>query len=163
MHIASSDLKAALPFIHSDSVIETHRGFPVGTLGLLDTFFNKAVEAKFDVSFHISDEKGCVVFVDPTGYFGDIEVYADDDELTVGFGRFTHANFGCYREGVPKNDVHDEIASDVIDTFRKVFDGDLRFYGSHAGGGGYEPAILEPSYTPWFADLERFAWPKAAR
>lgn len=133
------------------------------TFGLLDTFFNKAVEANLGASFHISDEKGCVVFVDPSEHFGDIEVYADDDELTVVFGRFTHAHFGPYRQNDVQYDTCNEIASDAIDTLRRVFSGELLFYGSHAGGGGYELAKPDPSHSPWLTDLERFAWSKSAQ
>ncbi|MBP6750176.1 MAG: hypothetical protein KA144_11090 [Xanthomonadaceae bacterium] len=127
---------------------------------LLNAFFDKALGAKFDVPFHLSDEKKCVVFVDKSGGFGDIEIYADDGELTVFFGRFTHSHFGCYRRGATQDDAYDEAASDVIDTLRKTFSGELLFFGN-ASAGGYEPA--DPSYESWFSDIERFAWPKSVR
>lgn len=130
---------------------------------LLNAFFDKALGAKFDVPFHLSDEKKCVVFVDGTGRFGDIEIYGEDHELTVVFGRFTHAHFDKHLRETPEAEAYDEIASDVIETLRQVFSGALLFFGSHEGGGGFEPAVRDASFEPWFADLERFAWPTKAQ
>jgi hypothetical protein len=135
----------------------------MGKHALLLAFFNKTVETNIDALFHLSDEENCVVFVDDSKRFGDIKVYEDDGELTVCFGRFTHTHFGCYRQGVSQDDAYEEITSDVIDTLRKVFGGELLFFGDHMGAGGYEPATPEPTREDWFADLERFAWPKSAR
>jgi hypothetical protein len=132
----------------------------MGKHDLLLALFNKAAEAKLDAPFHICDEENCVVFVDHSKRFGDIKIYADDDELTVCFGRFTHTHFGCYRQGVSPNEACDEIATDVVETVRKVFSDEILFFGEHMGAGGYEPAAPGPTREDWFADLERFAWPK---
>ena len=119
----------------------------------------RATDAKLGVSFEFSEERGCVVCIDDTRRFGDIEIYDDACELTVVFGRFTHAHFGCYREDLSNAEVDREVASEVVEVLRKTFCGELLFYGSHDGCGGCEPAGLIAPRNHRFADFERFAWP----
>jgi hypothetical protein len=69
--------------------------------------------------------------------FGDIELYDDEDEVTIFFGRFTHSHFSNY-DDIPLEEKETQIAEDVFDVLKATFDDELEFWGSHKGSGGFQ-------------------------
>jgi hypothetical protein len=69
--------------------------------------------------------------------FGDIELYDDEDEVTIYFGRFTHSHFSNY-DDIPVEEKEAQIAEDVYEVLRATLDDELEFWGSHQGSGGFQ-------------------------
>ena len=69
--------------------------------------------------------------------FGDIELYDDEDEVTIYFGRFTHSHFSNY-DDIPVEEKEAHIAEDVYEVLRATLDDELEFWGSHQGSGGFQ-------------------------
>jgi hypothetical protein len=62
---------------------------------------------------------------------GDVEIYDDGEELTIGLGNFTHAHVGSGEES------KDKVVEFAVDLLRDLFSDTLVLWGSHSGAGGY--------------------------
>jgi hypothetical protein len=62
---------------------------------------------------------------------GDVEIYDDGEELTIGLGNFTHAHVGSGEAST------DKIVELTIELLADLFSDTLVLWGSHSGAGGY--------------------------
>jgi hypothetical protein len=127
---------------------------------LLEKLTEAAHAADFGVEVRRSNDGRYVVFVDQTTTFGDILVEADEEELIVTYGRFTHSHFACYREDIGRLERRASVVDNVIETLSLVFSGEIAFYGSHAGGGGCGRRELLDQQTNSRCNTEFIYWPK---
>jgi len=65
---------------------------------------------------------------------GDIEIYADGNELTVGYGNFTHCHYG--KHSASSEQWEQEAVDAVIADLDALFSDRLRMWGSRKRGGG---------------------------
>lgn len=65
---------------------------------------------------------------------GDIEIYDDGEEITVGYGNFTHCHYG--KHSARSNAWESEAVEAVIADLDALFSDRLRMWGSHEGSGG---------------------------
>ena len=61
---------------------------------------------------------------------GDVEIYDDGEELTIGLGNFTHAHVGL-------GESNERILDLAIALLTDLFSDNLVLWGSHGGSGGY--------------------------
>lgn len=73
----------------------------------------------------------------PCQALGELQIYDDDDEVTVCFGDVTHGHFGCYDETLDTSQKEKKIAENVIEFLDSVFKDRVimwRALGGMAGG-----------------------------
>ncbi|HET7731704.1 MAG TPA: hypothetical protein VFK48_16900 [Usitatibacter sp.] len=63
---------------------------------------------------------------------GDVVVEDAGHEFTVFFGSFTHAHYGWIGKG---GEGASEAVGEVVGVLEKLFDGRLKMWGDHRGGG----------------------------
>lgn len=85
-----------------------------------------------------------VVFPAAHPEVGAVEIYGDEDELTVVLGRFTHTHFGNFDEGLTEPERSERIAHDVEEFLADLFADKIELYGSHLGGGGWRSVDEKP-------------------
>jgi hypothetical protein len=91
---------------------------------MLNALISKLNEQLPDCIWHLGREGvSSIVIPARSQDFGDIEILDEDDELTIYFGKFTHAHF--------------QDPSAAVDCLRAVFADELEFYGSQTGVGGF--------------------------
>src|SRR5690348_4721832 len=61
---------------------------------------------------------------------GNVEIYDNGEELTIGLGNFTHVHVGL-------GESKDRIVELAIALLTDLFSDDLVLWGSHSGPGGY--------------------------
>jgi hypothetical protein len=86
-----------------------------------------------------------------------IEIWDDEDELTVFCGQFTHVHFGNYDEDLSVEQREAQIVSDAISFLEDVFADRIEFY-TMVFGGGCRP---RGSQGKWFWIVQRgpiFVW-----
>jgi hypothetical protein len=91
---------------------------------------------------------------------GDIEIYDDGDELTVGYGKFTHCHYGMY--SARSEQWAKEAVDAVIADLAALFSDKLKMWGSHDGGGGIVREGYEEFY-PADADYPLYVWSGPAK
>ena len=91
---------------------------------MLDAFISKLNEQLPDCTWHFGGEVIRTVVIPALSQdFGNIEILDEDGELTIYFGKFTHAHF--------------QDPSTAVICLRAVLADELEFYGSHNGAGGF--------------------------
>ncbi len=89
-------------------------------------------------AFVFSDAPGLVVTIAPDcPDVGAIEIYDEDDELTVKIGRFTHTHFSPYNyTGFSDDELIVELVEGTISFLRDIFSDNIVMWGSHKSSGG---------------------------
>lgn len=102
--------------------------------------------------------KGNHVFTFPPKIeeYGPVQIYDDEDEVTVYLGRFTHGHFSNYEEGLTMEEKERKIAEDVIHFLEALFDDRVLAWGSHSGMGGWK--IVEDGSHKKLMFRETYAW-----
>jgi len=92
---------------------------------------------------------------------GDLEIYDDDDELTIAVGRLTHGHFSPSNYAAPQDAREVEVIERVMAFLEEVFSDQVEFWSSDKAGGwhprGEAPIVPRPKarrYT-WSGPLER--------
>jgi hypothetical protein len=74
---------------------------------------------------------------------GDIQIYDDDDELTVFYGNFTHCHYGALT--AHSDQWIAEAVNDVISDLTELFEDRMKLWGSHKTSGGVVRVGDKPS------------------
>ena len=120
----------------------------------------KRLREKFpERSFVFAEPPGLVVTVPPDHpEVGAIEIYDEDDELTVYVGRFTHSHFSPYNyTGFSHDELVIELVEDTVSFLSDIFSDKIVFWGAHnSSGGTYRVGDASKSpIEPWGP---RFVW-----
>ena len=70
--------------------------------------------------------------------FGALELFDDEDEVTIYYGIFTHAHYGCFDEGLTDTEKAEHILTNILADLSEVFADRSEFYAG-VGGGGFGP------------------------
>jgi hypothetical protein len=92
---------------------------------------------------------------------GDLQIYDDEEELTVSVGQLTHGHFAPRNDQQPLEKREEEVVGRVIEFLDAVFDDRIAFWSSGKAGGWYPraevPVVRRPSartYT-WSGPLAK--------
>lgn len=90
---------------------------------MLATHITEALHSAFpEVAFVLSCPPGPVATLDgPCAELSPLQIFDDGDEATIYLGTITHGHLGCYDEGISEDKRHKQIADDVIDFVRDLF------------------------------------------
>jgi hypothetical protein len=109
---------------------------------MIDAFIAKLNEQLPDCKWHSGRGCPCSVVIPALSQdFGNIEILDEDGELTIYFGKFTHAHF--------------QDPSAAVICLRAVLADELEFYGSHSGADGFRlrgsqsPLATAPKAQVW--------------
>ena len=114
-----------------------------------------------NLQFSVNDKEKCITIPAKSNDVGDITIYDDEHELTVGVGNFTHWHASCYEEALREKEKAILIVSEVIDFLTDLFNEKIIMWGSHDKGGGFyniegntneQDAPLEPESE------EKYVW-----
>lgn len=113
-----------------------------------------------DRTFVFGQAPGLVVTVPPDHpEIGAIEIYDEEDELTVVIGRFTHNHFGAYNyTGYSDDELVVELVEDVISFLRDIFSDNVIFWGAHRSSGGTYHRAGGPTESPIEPWGPRYVW-----
>ena len=126
---------------------------------ILKVFVEKLAAQLPDCSWHVvPGEQPKIVFPAVSQEFGDIDVTEEDGELTVTFGRFTHAHFACYDADLSEAAQADQISSNAISSLADTFADRLEFYGNHSGRGGFRQRTTEGTPSKLLAGKDMHVW-----
>jgi hypothetical protein len=83
---------------------------------------------------------------------GNVEIYDDGEELTIGLGNFTHAHVGL-------GESKDKIVELAVALLTDLFSDGLVPWGSHSGAGGYYRKGQISSLAKMLSkDSTRYVW-----
>jgi hypothetical protein len=92
---------------------------------------------------------------------GNITIYDDSHELTIGVGNFTHWHASCYEDSLNEKEKRNLIVSEVIEFLTDLFNEKIVMWGNNESGGGFyniegnlneQDAPLEPEKE------EKYVW-----
>lgn len=86
---------------------------------------------------------------------GDVQIYDDEDELTIVFGNFTHCHYGEWTAAT--DEWVGEAVDAVIADLEALFGDRLMMWGTHKGGGGIVRE-REHGQTLWEPGEPLFVW-----
>lgn len=90
-----------------------------------------------NLQFSVSEKEKHITIPAKSNEVGDITIYDDAHELTVGVGNFTHWHASCYEETLSEKEKADLIVSEVIDFLTDLFNEKIVMWGSNESGGGF--------------------------
>jgi hypothetical protein len=94
---------------------------------------------EMDIDYHCQDDDvvACIAPIDQA--WEPVFVCVEGEEITVYFGDFTHAHYGCFEDELSDGCKARLIAEDVVRVLEMVFDDQVEFYSfwGYLGGGGF--------------------------
>ena len=110
--------------------------------------------------FQFSNPPGPAVTIPPDcAEVGAIEIYDEDDELTLYLGRFTHTHFSPYNyTGFSEDELVAELVEDTVQFLQDVFSDKVVFWGAHESSGGTYRIDRPPSKSPIKRWGPRYVW-----
>jgi len=73
---------------------------------------------------------------------GDIEIFDDDDEITVYLGKFTHTHLF---HDLSSDQSQDQAVKDIGNFLERILKDEIVLWGSHQSSGGFHPRGSPPS------------------
>ena len=90
-----------------------------------------------NLQFSVNEKDNNITIPAKSSEVGDIMIYDDSHELTIGVGNFTHWHASCYDESLNGIEKEKSIVSDVIDFLTDLFNEKIIMWGSNESGGGF--------------------------
>lgn len=120
-----------------------------------------ALQAKFpDCGFRLG-ELANVVGAFPAVHpeVGDVTIWDDGDEATVGVGEITHGHFNPYDEGLSEKEIADRVTSDVVEFLDDLFADRVLLWKSPDGrSGGWRILDNDTPYSLMGGDDLTYLW-----
>ncbi len=95
----------------------------------------------------------------PCEALGQVEIFDDGDEITLGFADMTHGHFGCYERKLNEADKEEQVASDVIGFLANLLNDRVVIWELMGGVAGGWRVLRSDEETPKPSVMRRqFLW-----
>lgn len=122
----------------------------------------KTIEEVFPtLKFELNEKDQKITIKNQHLYIGNIVFEADDKEIIIYIGNFTHWHAGCYDESLKEEQKHEQIIHEILDFLSGMLADKIIMWGSHEVGGGFyyldydeseQDAPLNPS------EVDKYVW-----
>jgi len=88
---------------------------------------------------------------------GDVEIWDDDIEATIGIKDVTHGHFNPYDSSLSPDELAEQVTSDVLDFLTALFSDRVLFWvANDASRGGWQ--LLEYDQPQFHPNSKHFLW-----
>ena len=129
---------------------------------MLLTVMTKELKVNFpNLQFSVNEKEKYITIPAKSNEVGNVTIYDDSHELTVGVGDFTHWHASCYEDSLNEKEKTNFIVAEVIEFLTDLFNEKIVMWGSTETGGGFyniegnlseQDAPLEPE------NEEKYVW-----
>ena len=120
-----------------------------------------ALQANFPGrGFQLDDSPNAIgVFPAAHSEVGDVTIWDDGDEATIGIGEITHGHFNPYDETLTEHEIAQQVTFEVIDFLTDLFaDRVLLWRTPNTGAGGWQVLDDDNDFSLMDADDLTYLW-----